>query len=227
MQDITKFTVKTTASPSLKHPISSPDQSTNKIPQQEKIMSSEGKGMDDNTCTNKDKGNTTITAPEQPVGNNTELQQVIGPLIKEFRLLQESVDRKYTSLETEIKKKKAKVSDELSKIEKSLASHREELTTNIDEMVSTTHSKINKILDENKKLRNENSKLLERIQRIETQQLSNHVIISGIAEAPWEQYESTKKHVHDTVAASMGDAGDAACQERAKQVEIMCCSCVG
>ena len=106
MQDITKFTVKTTVSPSLKHPISSPDQPTNKIPHQEKIMSSEGQGMDDNICTNKDEGNTAITAPEQPVGNNTKLQQVIGPLIKEFRLLQESVGRKYTSLETAIKNKR-------------------------------------------------------------------------------------------------------------------------
>ena len=63
-----------------------------------------------------DEGNTTITAPEQPMGNNTELQQVMGPLIKEFRLLGESVDRKYTSLETAIEKQKAEVSDELSKI---------------------------------------------------------------------------------------------------------------
>ena len=72
------------------------------------------------------------------------------------------------------------------------------------------HTKMNKILDENKKLRNENSKVLERIQRIETQQLSNNVIISGIAKAPWEQYEFAKQHVYDTVAESMGDAGDAA-----------------
>ena len=110
------------------------------------------------------------------------------------------------------------MSDELSKIEKSLATHRKELTTNIDEKVSTTDSKMNKILDENKKLRNENSKLLERIQRIETQQLSSNVIILGIAEALWEQYKSIKQCVHDTVAASMGDAKRCCYQERAKQV---------
>ena len=33
--------------------------------------------------------------------------------------------------------------------------------------------------------------------------------------------------VHNMVAASMGDPGDVACQERAKKVEIMCCSRVG
>ena len=219
-------------SQSLKCPISalsSPDHPTNKIPQQDKTMLSEEKAIANNTCITADETSTKNLAPGHSVGNSesTKLQQVIGPLIKEFRLLWESVDSKYTSLESAIEKQKAEVSDELSKIEKSLAFHRKELTTHIDEKVSTAHSKMNKILDENKKLRNENSKLLERIQRIEIQQLSNNVIISGITEAPWEQYESTKQCVHDTVAACMGYAGDAACQERTKQVEIMCCSCVG
>ena len=98
------------------------------------------------------------------MGNSesTELQQVIGPLIKEFRLLQESVDSKYTSLESAIEKQKVEVSDELSKIEKSLATHRKELTTNIDKKVSMTHSKMNKILDRNKKLRKENSQVIRK-----------------------------------------------------------------
>ena len=69
--------------------------------------------------------------------------------------------------------------------------------------------------------------MLERIQRIESQQLSNNVIISRIAEAPLEGYEATKQQVHDTVAASMGDASDVTCQERAKEVKITCCSRVG
>ena len=136
--------------------------------------------------TDKTKNNVT---PIQSNVENTGLQQVIEPLIKEFRLVRESVDSKYTSLETAIKKQKAKVSDELSKIEKSLATHRDEITADRDE--------------------------------------NNNVIISGIAEAPWEKYESTKQRVHDTVAASMGDPGDVACQERAKKVEIMCCSRAG
>ena len=83
------------------------------------------------------------------------------------------------------------------------------------------------IIDENKKLRLENSKLLERIQQIEAQQLSNNVIITGISEGPWEGYDITRQQVCDTVAASMGEVGDAICQERAKQVEIACCSRVG
>ena len=53
------------------------------------------------------------------------------------------------------------------------------------------------------------------------------MIILGITEGPWENYDVTKQRVYDTVAASMGDADDINCQERAKQVEIACCSRVG
>ena len=51
-------------------------------------------------------------------GSNAKLQQVIGPLIKEFRLLRESVDRKYSNLEAAIETQKAGVSTEIGKIEK-------------------------------------------------------------------------------------------------------------
>ena len=78
--------------------------------------------------TDKTKNNVT---PTQSKVENTGLQQVIEPLIKEFRLLRESVDSKYTSLETVIEKQKAEVSDELSKIEKSLVTHRKEITADL------------------------------------------------------------------------------------------------
>ena len=156
-----------------------------------------------------DKTQNNVTPIKSKV-EKTGLQQVIEPLIKEFGLLRESVDSKYTSLEMAIEKQKAKVSDELSKIEQSLVTHISEITADLDEKVTFTHSKMNRILDENKKLCTKNSKLLECIQRIESQQLNNNVIISGIAEAPWEKYKSTKQRVHNTVAASMGDPGDVA-----------------
>ena len=237
MQDIKKFTVKRTVlkSQSQKCSISElssphiPAKPSNKIPRQEVIMSADSEKVNFNNGmsemdTDKTENN---VIPTQSKVENIGLQQVIEPLLKELRLLRESVGRKYTSLETAIEKQKAKVSDELSKIEKSLATHRSEITADLDEKVTFTHSKMNRILDENKKLHTENSKLLECRQRIELQQLNNNVIILGIAKAPWKKYEFTKQRVHDTVAASMGDPGDVACQERVKKVEIMCCSRVG
>ena len=202
MQDIKNFTVKRTVLKSQSHKCSIselrlphiPAKPSNKIPRQEVIMSADSEkvnfinGMSE-MDTDKIENNVT---PIQSKVENTGLQQVIEPLIKEFRLLRESVDSKYTSLETSIEKQKAEVSDELSKIEKSLVTHRNKITADLDEKVTFTHSKMNRILDENKKLHTENSKLLECIQRIELQQSNSNVIISGIAEAPWEKYESTK-----------------------------------
>ena len=203
MQDIKRFTVKRTVlkSQSQKCSISElspphiPAKPSNKIPRQEVIMSADSEKVDFNNGTSEidtDKTKNNVTHIQSKV-ENTGLQQVIEPLIKEFRLLRESVNSKYTSLETAIEKQKAEVSDELSKIEKSLATHRNEITADLDEKVTFTHSKMNRIIDENKKLHTENSKLLECIQRIESQQLNNNVIISGIAEAPWEKYKSTKQ----------------------------------
>ena len=165
------------------------------------------------------------TSENEHENPNKELQQVIGPLIKEYRLLRESVDRRYSNLEAAIKTQKIEVSTEISKIEK--FNHKAELSSKIEDTTTTTNTKINKILDENKQLRTENSKLPERIQKIESQQLSNNVIITGISEALWEGYDATKQRVHGMVAASMGDASDIDHQECGKQVEITCCSHVG
>ena len=114
------------------------------------------------------------TQPEPKPSNTTHkgLEQVIGPLINELRLLSESVDQKYSCLETAIESQKTEVSSKITQIEKSLASRKSEINESIEEKITVTHTKTNRILDENKRLGNENSKLLERLQKIETQQLS-------------------------------------------------------
>ena len=157
----------------------------------------------------------------------SELERVIGPLVTEVKLLRESMDEKYTKLETVIEKQKEDMSRDIEKIKKSLGSHKAEISSKIDSNNNLTTARINSIINENKKLRQVNVKLLERIQRIETQQLSNNVIITGISENPWEGYEVTKQRVCDTIAASMGEVGDAICQERSQQTEIASCSRVG
>ena len=152
---------------------------------------------------------------------------MIGTLVTEVKLLRESMDEKYTKLETVIEKQKEDMSKDIEKIEKTLESHKAEISSNINSNNDLTTARINSIINENKKLRQVNVKLLERIQRIESQQLSNNVIITGISENPWEGYEVTKQRVCDTIAASIGEVGDASCQERAQQTEIACCSRVG
>ena len=153
--------------------------------------------------------------------SSSELQNVLGPLITEFRqefkqefkLLCETVDTKCSNLKAAVKTQRSDIACELSKMEKSLHVHKQDLTNKLDTTVNVTNSTMGQIIQENRKLRCKDNKLLERIQKIESQQLSNNVIISGISEGPWKNYDTTKQRVHDTVVASMGDAGDIACQE--------------
>ena len=51
-------------------------------------------------------------------------------------------------------------------------------------------------------------------------QLSNNVIITGIAEQTWETYEHTKQHVRDTMVASLGDINNPTEIEEVRQTDI-------
>ena len=128
------------------------------------------------------------------------------------------MDEKYIKLENAIEKQKVEMSRDIEKIEKSLGTHKAEISSKIDFNNNLTNARINSIINENKKLRQVNVKLLERIQKVKTQQLSNNVIITGISESPWEGYEVMKQRVCDMIAASMGEVGDVMCLEWAKQV---------
>ena len=137
------------------------------------------------------------------MSETSELERVIGPLVTEVKLLRESMDEKYTKLETAIEKQKEDMSKDIEKIEKTLESHKAEISSNVNSNNDLTTARINSIINENKKMGQVNVKLLERIQRIESQQLSNNVIITGISENPWEGYEVTKQRVCDMIAASI------------------------
>ena len=243
MQSITKYTVKTKntlkrTSSVLSPPDNNTDQQKKKpIKESTKLNypSKTKKGItnvvDNMNGSNSSKINNMEDVPaiieSAHRSETSELERVIGPLVTEVKLLRESMDEKYTKLETALEKQKEDMSKDIEKIEKTLDSHKAEISSNINSNKELTTARINSIINENKKLRQVNVKLLERIQRIESQQLSNNVIITGISENPWEGYEVTKQRVCDTIAASIGEVGDVSCQERAQQTEIACCSRVG
>ena len=208
MQSITRYTVKT-KNP-LKHTSSALSPPDNNIDRQKKKPVKESsklnhsnakKGItnivDDMDESNPSKINNMGDEPAVTKSahrpETSELERVIGPLVTEVKLLRESLDEKYTKLEVVIEKQKEDMSRDIEKIEKSLGSHKAEISSKIDSNNNLTTARINSIINENKKLRQVNVKLLERIQRIETQQLSNIVIITGISENPWEGYEVTKQ----------------------------------
>ena len=63
--------------------------------------------------------------------------------------------------------------------------------------------KIEWLLDENVELRRENTELRERVSKIETFQLSNNIIMTGIPEQPFKTYEKTKQRIYDTFASAI------------------------
>ena len=146
------------------------------------------------------------------IESNTTLNQALGPLISEFRLLRESVEtvhQDYTDLKQTISKQKEDIKQDLTdKIEK-----------NTSQLIE-----INK---ENKVLRKENNELKSRLDQIEQSQLTNNVILTGIPEGPYEQYSITKLRVQEMIAHTIGSGDINDDLEKAKAIEITRCSRVG
>ena len=144
--------------------------------------------------------------------NNKVLQQALGPLVTEFKLLRESVDTvhsDYKDLKHVITKQKEEIKHELiNKIDKNT-------------------SKLVEISQENRILRKENESLRSRLDQIEQNQLSNNVMLTGIPEGPYEQYGTTKLRVQEMIAVTI-DSGDREDDLiKAKEINITSCNRVG
>ena len=83
------------------------------------------------------------------------------------------------------------------------------------------------ILLENKQLKRENQNLRERLDRLETAQLSNNIIITGIEEQTWKPVEVTKQRVYDTIAVTIESSDGNTALEEAYKVDVAHCSRVG
>ena len=83
------------------------------------------------------------------------------------------------------------------------------------------------MLKRNTSLERENMVLKERLDKIKMNQLSNNVIITGVAEQTWETYEHTKQWVIDTVVASLGKTVNPSEIEEAKRIAISYCTRLG
>ena len=86
---------------------------------------------------------------------------------------------------------------------------------------------INRVLIRNDSLEKENMALKERLDKIEMNQLSNNVIITGVAEQTWETYEHTKQRVLDTVVVSLGKTKNTTEIEAARNTNISYCTRLG
>ena len=144
--------------------------------------------------------------------NNSTLQAALGPLIKEFQLLRESVntiDSDYTDLKMTISKQKEDLKQELS--------------DKIEEKTKHLHN----IATENRTLKKENNLLKTKVDALEQNQLINNAMITCIQEGPFEQYNTTKLHVHEMVAVTIASGNSKEDLNTAKKIKITSCNRVG
>ena len=168
-------------------------------------------------------------------GKSEELKEVIGPLIAEvtqpllteLKLLRESVDTRYSKLEEAITSQCQEVMEEIHRLESLLMKQKDMANTELLQRINSNHEIINSVLKRNNSLEKENMVLKERLDKLEMNQLSNNVIITGVAEQTWETYEHTKQRVIDTVVASLGKTENTSEIKVAKGTDISYCTRLG
>ena len=146
------------------------------------------------------------------IEENTTIKQALGPLISKFRLLRESVET---------------VHQDYADLKQTISKQKDDIKQDLTDKIEKNSSQLIEINRENKALRKENNELKSRLDRIEQNQLTNNVIITGIPEGPYEQYSITKLRVQEMIAHTIdsGDVNDDL--KKAKAIEITRCSRVG
>ena len=144
-----------------------------------------------------------------------------------MELLRESVDSKYSKLEEAITSQHQEVTEEIHRLESSIMKQGDVANTELLHKINSNQEMINRVLIRNDSLEKENMALKERLDKIEMNQFSNNVIITGVAEQTWETYEHTKQRVLDTVVASLGKTKNTTEIEVARNTNISYCTRLG
>ena len=152
-----------------------------------------------------------------------KLEGALGPLLQQIKLLRESFDNqysrlddKYTRLESAITSQKNEMSSELGKLHESVANRRKELT-------ATVEKKMEQVLRENISLKKSNSVLQERLSKIEPTQLDNNVMLTGIQEQQWENFDISKQRVINVIAEALKSSEGDNALTGDQQVDIANC----
>ena len=122
------------------------------------------------------------------VEENPTLQAALGPLVKEFQLLRESVNT---------------VHNDYTDHKKTISKQKEEIKNELTDKVENNSKQLHKITVENQYLKKENETLKSRMEALEQNQLTNNVILTGVQEDPFEPYSTTKLRVYEMIAATI------------------------
>ena len=163
--------------------------------------------MDDNSVLNPSSSLTGLNGMD---GNDCDkLQKALSPLMNEFKSLRDSVKSDYNDLKHTITKQK------------------EELQKELIHKIDSNTKQLSSISEENKLLRKENTELKSRLDTIEQNQLRNNVLLSGIQEGPYEQYNTTKLRIQEMIAITINSGNAVQDLETAKGIEIIDCKRLG
>ena len=171
----------------------------------------------------------------------SELQTIYEALSQELKTLCESMDQKYSKLEDSMDNKcdrlervmtahRKDVSNEIQKLEQTLTLQNTDLSKKVQSQMENQSEEINKLKEENRSLKKENNYLTKRINKIESTQLSNNIIVTGISEQPWEKCEITKQHIHEIIATALSNSNSKSIEENtleANDITISYCNRVG
>ena len=140
------------------------------------------------------------------------------------------MEQNYNKLENSITIQQKGLATDISRLETVITNQKKEIVSEINEKVEVNAIDIQKLVAENKYLRVECDGLRSRLSKIETSQLSNNVIVTGIPEQTWEPYECTKQRVYDTISSAIAatdPSKEDSALEEARAMDIAYCTRVG
>ena len=143
---------------------------------------------------------------------NATLQAALGPLVKEFQLLRESVDTVHTDYKD---------------LKQTISRQKEEIKQELTDKIEKNRIHLDKISSENLSLRKENNQLKTRLDALEQQQLSNNIILTCIPEGPFEPYATTKQRIYEMLATTISSGNAEEDLNISKKIEITNCKRVG
>ena len=169
--------------------------------------------------------------------SSNQISKIMEPILEEFKSLKETLkntttkmEQNYNKLENSITIQQRELATDILRLETVITNQKKEIVSEINEKVEVNTIDIQKLVAENKYLRGECDGLKNRLSKIETSQLSNNVIVTGIPEQTWEPYECTKQRVYDTISSAIiasDPSKENSALEEARAMDIAYCTRVG
>ena len=193
-------------------------------------------------CTKNTSADSEMEATDEDERINTvqssnQITKIMGPILEEFKSLKETLnnttspmEQNYNKLESSITIQQKGLAKDILRLETVITNQKKKIVSEINEKVEVNVTDIKKLVTENKHLRVECDGLKDRLSKLETSQLSNNIMGTGIPEQTWEPYECTKQRVYDTISlaiSALDPSKKDTALDKAMAMDIAYCTRVG